>query len=49
LCCLTGGTLEGSDYMVLNVIGVSILVVWIVSDVFIIVRGLIHPDQEEEA
>ena len=45
--CLTGGTLEGSDYMVLNVIGVSILVVWIVSDVFIIVHGLIHPDQEE--
>ena len=35
--------------MVLNVIGVSILVVWIVLDVFIIVRGLIHPDQEEEA
>lgn len=34
--------------MVLNVIGVSILVVWIVSDVFIIVRGLIHPDQEDE-
>ena len=35
--------------MVLNVIGVSILVVWVISDVFIIVRGLIHPDQEEEA
>ena len=35
--------------MVLNVIGVSILVLWIVSDVFIVVRGLIHPDQEEEA
>lgn len=35
--------------MVLNVIVVSILVVWIVLDVFIIVRGLIHPDQEEEA
>ena len=47
MCCLTGGTLEGSDYMVLNVIGVSILVVWIVSDVFIIVHGLIHTDQEE--
>lgn len=49
MCCLTGGTLEGSDCMILNVIGFSILVVWIVSDVFIIVRGLIHPDQEEEA
>jgi|GEM_PF-6116225 len=35
--------------MVLNVIGVSILVVWVISDVFIIVRGLIHLDQEEEA
>lgn len=35
--------------MVLNVIGVSILVLWIVSDVFILVHGLIHPDQEEEA
>lgn len=35
--------------MVLNVIGVSILVLWIVSDVFILVRGLIHPDQKEEA
>lgn len=35
--------------MVLNVIGVSILVVWVISDVFIVVRGLIHPDQEEEA
>ena len=35
--------------MVLNVIGVSILVLWIVSDVFILVRGLIHPDQDEEA
>lgn len=35
--------------MVLNVIVVSILVVWIILDVFIIVRGLIHPDQEEEA
>ena len=35
--------------MVLNVIAVSILVLWIVSDVFILVRGLIHPDQEEEA
>lgn len=34
--------------MVLNVIGVSILVVWIVSDVFILVRGLIHPDQEDK-
>lgn len=33
--------------MVLNVIGVSILVVWIISDVFILVRGLIHPDQEK--
>lgn len=35
--------------MVLNVIGVSILVIWVISDVFIVVRGLIHPDQEEEA
>lgn len=33
--------------MVLNVIGVSILVVWIVSDVFILVRGLIHSKKEE--
>ena len=48
MCCLTGGILEGSDYMILNVIGVSILVVWIVLDVFIIVRGLIHPDQEDK-
>ena len=34
--------------MILNVIGVSILVLWIVSDVFIVIRGLIHPDQEDE-
>lgn len=33
--------------MVLNVIGVSILVVWIVLDVFIIVRGLIQLNQEK--
>lgn len=33
--------------MVLNVIGVSILVVWIVSDVFIVIRGLIQLNQEK--
>lgn len=33
--------------MVLNVIGVSILVLWIVSDVFILVRGLIQLNQEK--
>lgn len=38
---------KGGDYMVLNVIGVSILVVWIVLDVFIIVRGLIQLNQEK--
>ena len=40
--------LMSSDLVILNVIGVSILVVWIVSDVFILVRGLIHPDQEDK-
>lgn len=34
--------------MVLNVIGVSILVIWVISDVFILVRGLIHSDQEDD-
>lgn len=34
--------------MILNVIGVSILVVWIVADVFIVIRGLIHLDQEDK-
>lgn len=34
--------------MILKVIGISILVVWIILDVFIIVRGLIHPDQEDK-
>lgn len=33
--------------MVLNVIGVSILVLWIVSDVFILIRGLIQLNQEK--
>ena len=33
--------------MVLNVIGVSILVLWIVSDVFILVRCLIQLNQEK--
>ena len=33
--------------MVLNVIGVSILVLWIVSDVFILVHGLIQLNQEK--
>lgn len=33
--------------MVLNVIGVSILVLWIVSDVFILVRGLIQLNQKK--
>ena len=33
--------------MVLNVIVVSILVLWIVSDVFILVRGLIQLNQEK--
>jgi len=33
--------------MILNVIGVSILVLWIVSDVFILVRGLIQLNQEK--
>lgn len=33
--------------MILNVIGVSILVLWIVSDVFILVCGLIQLNQEK--
>lgn len=33
--------------MILNVIGASILVLWIVSDVFILIRGLIQLNQEK--
>ena len=43
------GSLEaqGGDYMSLNILGIGILVAWVISDIFIIVRGLIQLNQEK--